>query len=374
VILLACVFFCFRTLQKKRFFALIKTVIVTFLLNAWFLVPFVDFMLTQDIRVFANSSNTDLIQVSGLYFPQLFSMFSDYSLMYLKAGTGMINEMPFSMGLALGLGMFLFLAMLWVNNEEMKLRKKQGICFMILAVITTWMATLYFPWDRLSTTIPIAARFISSLQFTWRFVGVASALASIVTGFGLLLLYKKEGKSVFAAGIAVMVVLAVIPVMDYSQTMLYNKSPFSISENSFKSDNNAYYAMSGEYVLSDISYETVTEIFEPRCFGGVKVTEYEKEGTNIVFSVTNDNTEGYVFLPLLNYKGYRVSSEGNVITNEYLHTGERAVMQVNIPENYEGTVSVSYGGLWYWRVAELVTVFMAGFLAIYVIKDRNKSV
>lgn len=367
VILLACALFCFKTLQKKRFFALVKTVFMTVLLNAWFLVPFVDFMLTQDIRVFATAS-TDFIQASGLFFSQLFSVFSDYSQLALSSSSGVESEMPLGMGLSLGLGMLLFITMLWVKNDEQKQEKKQGICFLILAVIVTYMTTFYFPWDRISTTLPIAATLVSSIQFVWRFMGIAAILAAIVTGYGLLLLYKKEGQNAFTAGVVVLIMLAVISAMDYSQDTLFNKGPVSISENTFTEDNNSYMAMAGEYALCDIRYEIVTEIFEPRSYEGVQITDYEKEGTNIVFTITNNNTEGYVLLPLQNYKGYEVSSEDGVITKEHLQMGENAVMRINIPANYSDTISVRYVGFWYWRIAELVSLLTAAFLLFPHIK------
>lgn len=369
VLILTCILFCFKVLQKKRFLALVKTVLVTVLINSWFLIPFIDFALTQDVRVFAQSS-TDLIQNTGVFLPQLFSLFSDYSQMAMNANDGMTCEMPLGMGLALGLGIVLFVAMLWAKEDEHKRWRKQGSCFLLPAIITAWMTTIYFPWDKISTTFAFAAPLVASIQFVWRFMGIAAALAAIVTGFGLMLLYKQEGKNIFAVAVAVLSVVAVVNVMDYTQDALFNKTMFPISENTFTEGNNSYYAMAGEYALQDIRYEVVTEIFEPRSFDGVQVTDYEKEWTNIKLSVTNDNTEGYVLLPLQNYKGYAVSSEDGVISNEQLQMGEHAVVRVNIPANYSGTIMVQYKGFWYWRIAELISLITAGYFVVTYVKYR----
>ncbi len=364
VILMACVFFCFKTLEKKRFIMLVKTVAMTLLVNAWFLVPFVDFMMTQDIRVFAVESK-DLIQKTGLFLPQLFSLFSDYSTESIDAGNGLTGEMTYSMGLALGLGILLLVAMLGDKKEESKLMRRRGLCFLILSLIVLWMVTVYFPWDRISTSIAPAAPFVSSIQFVWRFVGIASVLAAFTTGFGLFLLKKQEGKTVFWVAASALIVLSVVSAMDFVQDNAFGRGEMSFHENTFEKENNSYYAMNGEYALCKIQYDVVTQIFEPRSYDGVQITGYEKAGTNTVFSVDNDTSDGYVLLPILNYKGYSVSSEDGVITNANLQEGESAVVRVNIPGNYSGTIWVSYKGMWYWRIAELVSLITVLYLIWY---------
>lgn len=62
-----------------------------------------------------------------------------------------------------------------------------------------------------------------------------------------------------------------------------------------------------------------------------------------------------MFLPLLNYKGYRVTSEDGFVINEQLSTGDNMVMRIDIPEGSSGKVSVRYSGFWYWRLAEIVS-------------------
>lgn len=371
-ILLACVFFCFKTLQKKRFLMLVKTVGITILVNLWFLVPFVDFMLTQDIRIFENKA-VDRIQKTGLFFPQLFSLFSDFSLMSVEASEGLASEMTYSMGLPVGLGIALFGVMLLVKKDDFEYNraKKIGGCIGILAVIAIWMTTVSFPWDRISTMSVPFARMIASLQFVWRFVGVATALAVFVVGFGLVLLKKQEGSKVLFAAVALLASLSLMSGMDFVQDNFFNRGTADITENSLMLENNSYYAMHGEYTLKGHKYEVVTEIWEPRCFEGVEITDYKKKGTNIQFSVENNGADGYVYLPLLNYKGYKVSSEDNVISNDNLEMGEHAEMRINIPDGYVGTISVSYAGFWYWRLAELVTWATLIGLFVFYIKNRK---
>lgn len=367
-ILLACVLFCFKTLQKKRFLMLVQTVVITLLVNVWFIVPFIDFTLTQDVRVFATLS-VKLIQHTGLYFPQLFAMFSDYAQLSFSASSGVASEMTYSMGPALGLGILLLVGMLWNNNHEHKDWKKRGFCFLVIAIILTAMTTIYFPWDRISTTVPMVAKLISSIQFVWRFVGLAACVAAFVAGFGLILLHKSEGKSAYYTVAAVLSVLALVSAMDITTDTLFHKAPMDISEYTFKESNNTGDASAGEYVLCDERYEIVTTIFEPRCYEGVECSYYEKDATNITITVTSGNSDGYVLLPLQNYKGYGVDSEDGVIKDENLVMGPEAVVRINIPANYSGTLHVKYKGFWYWRVAEVIS-----FLTIcWLIWENTKA-
>ena len=367
-ILLACVLFCFKTLQKKRFLMLVQTVVITLLVNVWFIVPFIDFTLTQDVRVFATLS-VKLIQHTGLYFPQLFAMFSDYAQLSFSASSGVASEMTYSMGPALGLGILLLVGMLWNNNHEHKDWKKRGFCFLVIAIILTAMTTIYFPWDRISTTVPMVAKLISSIQFVWRFVGLAACVAAFVAGFGLILLHKSEGKLAYYTVAAVLSVLALVSAMDITTDTLFHKAPMDISEYTFKESNNTGDASAGEYVLCDERYEIVTTIFEPRCYEGVECSYYEKDATNITITVTSGNSDGYVLLPLQNYKGYGVDSEDGVIKDENLVMGPEAVVRINIPANYFGTLHVKYKGFWYWRVAEVIS-----FLTIcWLIWENTKA-
>jgi len=371
LIFMACVIFFFKALQKKRLLMLLKTAGMTLLLNLWFLVPFIDFTLTQNVKVF-EGQDVELIQNTGLFFPQLFMLFSDYSQMSTNTSTGLKSEMTYSMGLSIGLGILLFFGMMMARKEETnyKIVRKQGICVMVLAVIAIWMTTVAFPWDRLSNMSSLAAKLITSLQFVWRFVGVAAALSVFVVGFGLVLLEKQEGKNTAVLAMAVLSVLALVSAMDFVQDNYFNRDKAYITENNLLFEENAYYAMNGEYTLPGHSYNVVTQYLEPRCFEGVSITGYEKQGTNISFRAESGDRGGYAYLPLLNYKGYKVSSEDGVITNKNLTTGENAVIRIDIPENFSGTVSVSYGGLWYWRVAELITLIT--IICLFGYKGRRK--
>lgn len=373
LILAACVMLLFLTLQKKRLWALVKTVLFTLALNAWFLVPFVDFTLTENVRV-TQARPSVLIQSTGLFIPQIMGLFSGYSLITRDAQDGMASEMPLYLGMALVLGMILCVVMLSVVGKEERQRKRPAFFFLVLSVLTAWMSTVYFPWDRISTMfpqMPWVASMVSVLQFTWRFLSLCSILASITTGFGLLLLHTKEGKKAFVVVAVILCTLTETSGMYLMYQCVFNGPP--VVQSDLLDVNTAHVVSGAEYTLLYADYQAVTEIFEPRTYGDVQVTDYKKQGTNIWISVESDEAGGYVLLPLLNYKGYHVTSEGGVVTDRNLSTGEGAVVRVDIPADYCGKISVRYLGFWYWRVAELVTVITMLYLG-WIFWEKRKHV
>ena len=366
VIMIVCVLLFFRTLQKNRFWALVKSVLVTVAINLWFLIPFVDFALTQEIRVFKASSD-ELIQKTGTYFTQLISLFQEYGWRNdMATSSGIAGEMPLTLGMPLALGLILCVTMLFIENKEKRKEKRCGAFVVLLTILVGWMSTIYFPWDRISTAIPLLRKMVAAIQFLWRFLAPLSALAAVATGFGLLLLSSKEGKKAGALASVTLGILAVIPAMQWMGAVS-DQAPIRLNNTS--SFNTTHTAIGGEYVLTEARYEVVTAIFEPRVFDGV-IENYEKTGTNISFSVKEANESCYVLLPLLNYKGYYVTSADGVISNENLSTGEAAVIRIDIPAGYSGDIAVRYRGFWYWRIAEIVSLVSVALLITLYCKDN----
>lgn len=364
-ILSACVIMLPKTLQKKRFCILVKTVLFTVLVNLWFLVPFVDFTLTQDVRVFAKAANADFIQTSGALLAQLFSAFYRYAWKNFDGGEGMRDEMPLPLGLALILGLMLCGLMLWVKNGKESAdrgKMRQGAVILFFSVLAIWMSTLYFPWDKFSSMSPHFATLIASLQYVWRFLAPAAALAAAASCYGLMFLEEKAGKSAMYAVATVLCTLTIVSGMYFMQECLNNQSPIRLRDG--KQIETVGAASGGEYILSQADHHTVTTIFEPRAFEGCEVTEFDKNGTTITLTVENGDEEAYVLLPLLHYKGYGASSEDQVITDQNLETGEFAVIRLNVPAGYSGEVTVCYEGFWYWRVAEAVSLLTVVYLVL----------
>ncbi len=372
-ILAVCVLFIKRTFQKPRFIALIKTAGATILLNLWFLVPFIDYYFTQDLRLRVGLQ-TGRIQKTGAHFTQLFSLFNRYAWGNVNGGgeTAIGDEIPLSLGLAFLPGLVLCLCMIFTAWREERKAAKQAICFLAMGFLATWMATIYFPWDRVVDLARGLGSLFTSVQFAWRYLSPASALAAAAVACGLALLRRKEreGNQLFCSAAAGLSILACVAGM-YFMTECVNTGT-SLQWNELGADTHVA-AMNGEYVLCKAQYDVIREVTDPRVFEGVSIENYEKSGTNVRFDVKGGGTDGYILLPLLAYKGYAARSDDGVITNSNLSEGPAAELRVNIPAGYSGTVRVSFKGFWYWRAAEIMSwCSLAALVAMYVKEKRKR--
>ena len=373
LILVACVFLLRLTLQKKRLWALIKTVLFTLALNAWFLVPFVDFTFTEKVRIM-QAGEVRMIQKTGLFLPQMMGLFPGYSLITRDASDGIASEMPLYLGLALVLGMALCAAMLWAAKGEERKKRKQALFFLLFSILTAWLCTVYFPWDRISTMLPgmpWIASLVSTLQFAWRFLALSSVLAAVTTGFGLLLLRRREGRGPLgAAALALCLLTGISGMYLMYQCVFYGGS---IVRSVLRHENTVHAASGAEYELVGADYSVMTQISEPRVYGEIQVDDYTKNGAGISMQVENSGAEGYVLLPLQAYRGYAVRSEGGGITDRDLSRGEGAVVRVEIPAGYKGQISVRYAGFWYWRAAEAVSLATMLYLAWTAWRQKKRA-
>ena len=369
IIVLTCVLLAPLTFRKKRFLALVKTLLTTVGINLWFLVPFLDFSLTQRVNIFVRP-RLDNIQDSGTYFSQIISLFQIYiqGSGSSSASNGVQGEMPLVLGMPLILGAVLCAVMLTVNGREWKKEKRCGLFLVFFTVLTGWMSTIYFPWDRLTESMPLLRRMITSIQYVWRMLSPASALAAAATCLGLMLLGLKEGKRTAAVVGLVLGMLTSVSAMQWMGEIT-NLTP--IRFDSADDINTAMAVSKSEYTLVGASYERMTQVFEPQIFNG-ELADYEKQGTNISFTVKRAGESCYVMLPLLNYKGYHVISEDGLVTNKQLSTGDDMVIRIDIPEGSSGRVSVGYTGFWYWRLAEIASAACIVILIVMFLVPKER--
>ncbi len=372
VIFVVCIILFRKTFQKKRFFALLKAALATVLFNLWFLVPFADYMLTQDIWVF-HRSMTVKIQATGAYPTQLFALFLKYALDQGGPEVAVADEMPLPLGLPLGLGLLLFAVMFFVLREK-RVEKSRGGLIFLGAVLAVWMSSIYFPWDGLSSLNSVFAKLISSLQFAWRMLAPATVLAVACTGFGLLLLREKGGQRIAVGVMTVLAVLTVAVAVHFMWQCLEEQPPIRWESAEDLPVDTVYAASSAEYVLSNYNREVLMTCSEPRLSDGITLTDYSKEGLDITCTVSA-SADGCMFLPLLNYKGYELTSEDGALDSGALAEGDGATVRVNIPAGYNGTIHVRYAGMWYWHLAEVVSgLSVLGLILLrvwYRRKDRK---
>lgn len=104
------------------------------------------------------------------------------------------------------------------------------------------------------------------------------------------------------------------------------------------------------------------------------VEAFEKENLNTLTTVTTVAGPGeyYIDLPMLLYKGYHAK---DMTTGKKfpVTVGENGHVRAILPAGYQGTVKVWYSGMWYWCVAEGVSLLFWVAVTAYEIISHKKQ-
>lgn len=386
-VLLTGVVFCKRTFQKKRFLELLKAAVGTILVNAWFLVPFVDLSLTVPVKSL-QAAHFRSIQDHGAFWAQIIGLFVPASRNTALPNQGVVGEMPFTVGTSLLAGQFLCVFMLSAVKQlagkssaadglggivPTSLKSRRSVCgifALIMAFLASLMSTVHFPWDGIARRIPALALPITSLQYPWRLLTMAVLFASAATGIGLALLKEHLGKY-YISVLTALISIAVIGGMYVMQSPMQTNFPYT-SNNMKKVDS----CVSGgyeEYLPVESEGSFIHTHLGMEVMGGVKVLDYQKKGCTVWLDVDAAEGQGNVILPLLAYKGYRceLMEEGNSgqaagtgADQELLGSWEDGRITLSLEKGFKGRLKVFFREPVLWRLAEIIS--LAGMILLYV--------
>lgn len=372
--ILLCLVLWKKVFRQKTFWALAKTVIWSVLICSWFLIPFLDYMITGDFVIQNVSART--IQDRGIYIAHLFMTTPFYGNNSMFADSGMLDTAPTGVGFALVVVLIIWLY-LWFTRNKKELQngylKKQEIVLgkivALFAVLAMIMSLNLFPWDWIQAKHSILATLVSSLQFPTRLLTIASILLVVLSGvvYKYVIASGKElWKSIFVLSMCGLTII----------TGLFTISDIMHKHNAVRIYNAAgmgYGYISGaEYLPYGTDQDKLT-YRNPESLDSVVITAYEKDLLQVDVSCYNsESAEGTITMPFLYYKGYEAY---DMSTGEELEVfdGDNHSVGVKIPADYSGTIRTHFVSPWYWRLAELITILAVAALVIFYQRDRKKG-
>ena len=341
-----------KVFRRQTFIVLVKTLVYSCLLSAWFLVPFADYMLTGDFVIHHVSART--IQARGLYPAHLFLAFPIAGGGTIFETTGMYDSQPACLGIGLTVTL-----MLWVGFRLSGKTKALGKEELGLGRITAWFAAIamimslsVFPWDDIQRINGLTATLVSSLQFPSRMLSIAVIMLTVLVGVTAKCVmgnYGRKGEHIFYAAMAAMLLMSNIWLLT---DMAYDMRGYYL----YNAEGMGYGYISGAEYLP---YGADTSLFipgAPKPYGGTGLESYEKEGLTIDMKcVAAGDEPGGVDLPLLYYKGYQA---WDTETGERfaVRTGENFSVRVELPAGYSGNVRAAFVSPVYWRIAECISM------------------
>lgn len=362
---LLCLVYLPKLFEKERFLKCVQGAFFALGLSLWYLVPFLDYYFTQDVKIRHASART--IQERGVTFVQELQTFWNFHDTAASTTERMQYTHPVGPGLFLIAGVFLLLLLLFLEviPRGKETEKSFAIRSAGLGCLALWMATDTFPWDAIQTTSQTAATLVSSLQFPYRFIGWGMTFLIVVVGY-LLSFFQKNQKLFYRMGLVI-----VMTAVATSYVYLIDAEDESTGAiHLFNRESMGFGYISGEEYLIYGTDSSALSFAKPKADEGIGISEYEKKGLRATFFCENSSdTQGTVKLPILLYKGYQASGDGGEpleITDDGSH-----LLGVSVPAGYSGRITVKFTEPWYWRAAELITLaVVVAFVAGMVYKRR----
>ncbi|MCR4648821.1 MAG: hypothetical protein K5776_07060 [Lachnospiraceae bacterium] len=358
VLVIICILNIKKFAKLKVWRELFKAAGTALLLSLWFIVPFLDYYITQDVHVKHVFART--IQEMAIFFPEIYMNFWGD------------QTKPTGLGIALTAGLFAFLIIrvgsILLNRKEKDNIRDFADVFFVIAIVTTIMSIEWFPWNKIQSLGGFIGSLVSSFQFPSRFLEWGTIASVAVFGYLLLYFEKKRIKTEYA----VCIVLAFLSLLFSSVYLndIHLAEDYRYMIANVEGIGNGYIS-GAEYILEGTD-ESKLHYSKETAGPDVETSGYQSGNLKAALFVKNNSSdENYVDVPFLNYKGYRAKdSKGN---NLKVVTGENNLVRVIIPGGFSDEISVKFVSPIYWRIAEIISLLSLAALIVYLIKENSRK-
>jgi len=342
-----------RLFTKERLVILAQAVIATILLTLWVTVPMAHLGATP-----LRASSVGAITADNAAYPaELFSTFASargLSKGLYEASSGM----PLSVGGIFGAAILCYLFLRFFRRGELRRDIESGIrgAFFV-ALGALWVCSTLFPW-RAVEHIPLIGGVINSIQFPWRYLGLASVGLAVVLTFCVEYFAgdagRRRGNVFLVCGIVIL--LAVSPFVDS-----YIQDPNATTVLANSSDRAPVNVIGGqEYLRRGDTKEALEERGGDVVAEGLEVFNVKRDPLEFEVAFV-DAENGSIELPLYYYPGY-AASVGNI------SAGTGGVVRVEALSG-NGLLHVFYRAPTAYRVAEIISILSLILLTLWFRRD-----
>lgn len=340
-----------------------KAALICILLTLFYTVPFLDYYLNANLAVTEGliwAGTQETIKQVSVNFSQLFSVFKPMSGWVTF---GNVGYMPTTIGCAL---MIIPVTYLLTSHKDYPRRRFIALLFALLALALLMCSSL-FPWR---TTIPIIGTiiaFLAKVQFSWRFLAIATLLLVVISVFVIGYLDKNNKE-------LAQVILAAALVLSATEA-LYGITTWVSSNDVYDSDvilENNDGIFDAQFIPAstfsnrpDFSIDTPTIDNDSS-----SISEFDRNGTHIHLVIDSDGSST-VTLPLLSYPHYQIHNSNDNIAAT-LASSDKGQIQLNVNGNGIADIDVSFVEPATWRLSEATSLITALALGIYLTRRHLK--
>ena len=352
-IAVTCLFFWKKTIRIRTLSTFGIAVFLTFLLNLYFLVPFVDYYINEPtfIKSMVDADAT-MIQRYGAYPFQYVDFFQSLNGEFSFPLEGRLQYTP---GLALMAVFFFGIFQRFRDKGSQFFRFSLFLSFLML-----FIASDIFPWNWLTLHVPYW-KLLTTIQFPWRFLGIASLSLTLLAG---IILENEKIPEYFVPGLLISVLLMSVwfwgDLTNNSKTIyIYDTSGVLPTWTGL------------EYLLDGSEREKI--VAEAEGMNMEKAESVYRSSNVLKVQCIAGFGEGphLVTAPVYNYKGYHVTDmDGNELI---IQNGDQNRIMFEVPDGFEGIVTIVFRDPVYWRLSLIVSglsfAFLIGFFLIGKKKD-----
>ena len=237
--------------------------------------------------------------------------------------------------------------------------KKEYIFFLLIGILSTFMATKYFPWK-------LFGKSIAMIQFTWRMLEISSFCLSLICAINLGIVIKnfKLLDAFILGAIAVLYVGALKGFVPITKDVLQSPKDMDFGYVSGRNTDCLVGMGKNEYLPKN-AYENYFYLATREneiliLEGEANIEEYKKNGNSLSarLEVLNDKT--LIELPYVYYPGYTVTIDGSRIpsfesNNGFLAIGLGKLTKADLKVEYKGTVGANVS-----KILSIVSLIVFG--------------
>ena len=369
--IILCIIGVKKILKGPAFLELLKGALGALGLSLWYVVPFLDYYLTQDIHVRHIGGRT--IQERGFYLAQLFTpSFGARAQAYLEQ-RGMVDMEPIGPGLICFLTAIVFLILLIGGKLACHKENEGERGILLTAKVSAFYACMLlamtlriFPWDRIQRSNELVNVLVSSLQFPRRFL--SWSMVFLVMLFGTCMMHYAKKRFAYWMGLLCVILSCITGSFGMIKEAMNPEHRLYL----YNEDGMGFGYISGAEYLVEGTDETLLTFTGPKPSENLELLQYEKKGLRAQFTCQNMSaSDAFLDLPLLHYKGYQAKTEEGQRLE--VTDGVNHLVRVVVPAGYGGTIRVAFVSPLYWRISEIVSLICLLVIGGIVISSLNKS-
>ena len=330
--------------NPKTLLFLIEAGLLTFLLTAFFLIPFME----------ADRENTMVAGMGKNVWDEAVG-FKDFLFPITLQ-----DEKVFFVGFSAYL--FLAAAVIFLIREKgFGLRKRFILCLTGFGIFLLWMCTYTFPWEAICQGGGRLGSLLRMIQFPWRLIGPGCLMLFLAGGLSIHAeRMKGRTKVLLAAAVASCCMCSFIPYCvsypeDREAVLSFGEEPST--------------GIAWEYLYFN-TYPNAMHSAEPIPSEATEIRSYHQNGTNLDLVVSAPE-DGWIDTTLFKYVGYEAyDAEGNRMVTTF---GGNNRLRILFEKSYDGAVRVCYKGRLHWSVWTAVSLLTLFFCVIICVRHRKGS-